>query len=323
MDKSYYVSKDLAKLLEVSEATIYKYIKDGKVIPYNKETWNIDGEYRFSEEEALKGLEAQEEKPGMTTKDIAEQLGITAYTVSRHIKSGKLPAEKIMYKGLERYFVTEEDFHTYASSIQETKQEKVYNKDLEFYLFEPLYNHQGELVARVLNAEEPVIQSKSGKELSVEEALPLQRSDEKINVMKGKIVRKPGYAVFSFPKSDNIFSSTYQFMHYLISHVHINNVIVKQEDSMITFMVRSFDVPFPEEESIQIEEMMKYLVKGTWIQRPNSFYIDSETEVVQANIHSDTKGKLKREAIAEGLSMNDYVGKLLNHLYEDKSNRNS
>ncbi|WP_054637542.1 helix-turn-helix domain-containing protein [Thalassobacillus sp. C254] len=249
MDKSYYVSKDLAELLNITEATIYKYIREGKVIPYNKDSWQIDGEYRFSEEEALKLVDAQEEKPGLSTKDIADQLGITSYTVTRHIKSGELPAERKMYKGLERYFVKEEDFKVYASRILRNKQEKLYDETLGFYLFQPLYEQDGTLAARVLQLDELIIQSINGERLSLEEAKNLAPTKEKNSLFNGKKVRKPGYVAFTFPASDNVYSSTYYFMDYVMNEVGLQNALVQRNKSTISFSVRSFDLPIPAEDN--------------------------------------------------------------------------
>ncbi|WP_100401067.1 helix-turn-helix domain-containing protein [Bacillus sp. FJAT-44742] len=323
MSKSYYVSKDLAELLNITEATIYKYIREGKVVPYNKDSWQIDGEYRFSEEEALKLVDAQEEKPGLSTKDIADQLGITSYTVTRHIKSGELPADMKKYKGLERYFVKEEDFKVYASRILRNKQEKLYDETLGFYLFQPLYEQDGTLAARVLQLDETIIQSISGEQLSEEEAKSLIPKKGMDSLFNGKKVRKPGFVTFSFPASDNIHSSFYSFMDYVMNEVGLQNIMVQQDPSGITFSVRSFDLSFPEEERhFTIDGMInKYMTQGSFLTREDSIYLNSEIEMIQAFIKASTKKKLKQEATKEGLSMNEFVGSILDRIYNEEKLR--
>ncbi|WP_157049980.1 hypothetical protein [Thalassobacillus sp. C254] len=51
--------------------------------------------------------------------------------------------------------------------------------------------------------------------------------------------------------------------------------------------------------------------------RENTVYLNSDTETIQAFVKAATKEKLKKEAAAKGLSMNEYVGNVLDRLYQN------
>lgn len=44
-------TKEVAETLGVTEQTIYNYVKEGRITPWNKETWKMDGTYLFHAEE--------------------------------------------------------------------------------------------------------------------------------------------------------------------------------------------------------------------------------------------------------------------------------
>src|SRR5437762_1120614 len=87
-------TKETAETLGVTEQTIYNYVKEGRITPWNKDTWKMDGTYLFHAEEVGR-IEGELKKPGLTTKEIVAYLErlnikISPSTVISKMKSGEL-----------------------------------------------------------------------------------------------------------------------------------------------------------------------------------------------------------------------------------------
>ncbi|MBU8854964.1 helix-turn-helix domain-containing protein [Bacillus sp. FJAT-26377] len=79
-----------------SKKTIYTYIQQGKLNPINKDDWHIEGRYEFDLEDVVR-LQEELKKPGLTTKEVAQQLDISVTTVNKYIKHELLPAFQAEY----------------------------------------------------------------------------------------------------------------------------------------------------------------------------------------------------------------------------------
>ncbi|MEJ9306752.1 helix-turn-helix domain-containing protein [Priestia megaterium] len=91
-----------------SKKTIYTYIQQGKLNPINKDDWHIEGRYEFDIEDVVQ-LQEDLRKPGLTTKEVAQQLDISVTTVNKYIKQELLPVFQAEYRGMNCYFVHVEE----------------------------------------------------------------------------------------------------------------------------------------------------------------------------------------------------------------------
>ena len=98
-------TKEMAKLLHISEQTIYSLVKKEEIVPINKNDWTIDGTYYFSPETVEKVKEMYR-KPGLTNKDIVEMLQISLSTAQKLIKTGKIPSFTAFYLGKPFYMIS-------------------------------------------------------------------------------------------------------------------------------------------------------------------------------------------------------------------------
>ncbi|MED4797182.1 helix-turn-helix domain-containing protein, partial [Priestia megaterium] len=105
--------EDVMEMLAISsKKTIYTYIQQGKLNPINKDDWHIEGRYEFDIEDVVR-LQEELKKPGLTTKEVAQQLDISVTTVNKYIKQELLPAFQEEYRGINCYFVNEEDLDAF------------------------------------------------------------------------------------------------------------------------------------------------------------------------------------------------------------------
>ncbi|MDY0942784.1 helix-turn-helix domain-containing protein [Priestia megaterium] len=97
--------EDIIDMLSVSsKKTIFTYIQQGKLNPINKDDWHIEDVVRLQKE--LK-------KPGLMTKEVAQQLDIPVTTVNKYIKQELLPAFQEEYRGINCYFVHKEELEAF------------------------------------------------------------------------------------------------------------------------------------------------------------------------------------------------------------------
>ncbi|MFB9760389.1 helix-turn-helix domain-containing protein [Ectobacillus funiculus] len=75
-------TKEMAKLLNISEQTIYSLVKKEEIVPINKNDWTIDGTYYFSPETVEK-VKVMYRKLGLTNKEIAEMLQVSLSTAQK------------------------------------------------------------------------------------------------------------------------------------------------------------------------------------------------------------------------------------------------
>ena len=69
--------EDVMEMLAISsKKTIYTYIQQGKLHPINKDDWHIEGRYEFDLLDVVQ-LKEELKKPGLTTKEVAQQLDVS------------------------------------------------------------------------------------------------------------------------------------------------------------------------------------------------------------------------------------------------------
>ncbi len=319
ISKDYLITKEIAELLEVSEATVYKYIREGKIVPFNLKDWQIDKEYRFSYEEVEKVKQTMEVKPGFTSKEVAERVGCSTQTVLRYIKEGKLKSERLMYRGLERNFISEESLLAFEKEYKNTTKTH-FVKD-KCYLFQSFkLKEEGaastlkeKWKARVMDLDE----KGNGYAITVDEGIIsleelFQNYEPFYPVQQKKSILKKGTAIFTFAKPTHINSSIYQLIEVIQSHVGINNIrITNLDDSIILEMKPTF-LPFGiMEEQDRIDLLKNHLKEGKLIQRENEIYIDSDIETVQTHISTKLKEVIQEEAKRRNMSLADLINEHL------------
>ncbi|MGF9741831.1 helix-turn-helix domain-containing protein [Priestia megaterium] len=104
--------EDVRGVSVTSKETIYTHIQQRKLHPINKDDCHIEGRYEFDIEDIVR-LHEELKKPGLTPKEVAQQLDISVTTVNKYIKQELLPAFQEEYRNINCYFMYEEDLDTF------------------------------------------------------------------------------------------------------------------------------------------------------------------------------------------------------------------
>lgn len=287
----YINTEQAAALLNVSEQTIYHYIRDEKLNPINKEKWQVEGTYLFNQDE-VEGLRIQVEKPGMTTGDVARALGETTANINQRIKKGIIPAEKYFYKGKDQYFISPEDFEAYKASIPTV----FYSKKLNFGLFQPFNSYAGEF-GRItfLTKTDGILTTEKDREIPLNE-LSNEGFKPLYEIKQHERDVKKGDIKLQAPLPSQIKAPFYSMVDFLYRNVGPINMTITQKDHTITVEFKSLYIDLtPNNEEI-IHMLKRHIVEGRFFERENALYIQSELEGTMIYLPYQLKEKIKKTA---------------------------
>lgn len=287
----YINTEQAAALLNVSEQTIYHYIRSEKLKPINKDKWQVEGTYLFNKTE-VEELSDQIVKPGMTTGDVARALGETTANINQRIKKGSIAAKKHFYRGKNQYFITPEDFKAYQESLPTI----FYSKKLNIGLYQPFVSSGGEF-GRIttLTKTDGRLTTERDREIPIENL-----SDEGFTPLYGikqhEREFKRGHVKLKAPFPSQIKSRFYSVIDYLYQHVGpINMSIIKKNEYINVEFKSAYIETTPENEEL-IQTMKQYLIEGRLLDRGSSIYIQSELEGTMIYLPYLLKEELKKSA---------------------------
>ncbi|WP_068672056.1 helix-turn-helix domain-containing protein [Oceanobacillus sp. Castelsardo] len=296
-------TKEVAKRLDVTVTTIYQYVKNKKLTPVY-EDWSVDETMLFYETDVEK---IENERPnGYTTSQVAKILGVHQTTISKQIKEGKIPAEKVRYRGRMTYFVQEDILRelkeTYSSHNRYTD---FYHPKWQYYLFQSFLNEQTKEKARIIEftKEDGILLSDSGEKIDLKNMkqngfIPLERFQDK------KIINKPGYVHFRFEQPSSLHSFIYEVIESFYRSVGHRNMKIHEGDGHIDVYVKPFLLKQNDEHFALIEEHIK---SGKITRRHNGILLDSGVERVTIYPTTEQKKKMKGLADKQGISMNELI----------------
>lgn len=315
IDKELLTTNEVAKILDKSVNTIYKYVKEKKLRPVYEDSWQIDQTLLFRRKDVEK-LRELLKKPGLTTGEVANKLNLHISTVNSYVKKGILHAEKHYHIGLGRevYFVKEEELERFKNNHQSPNDaKKFFIRDGEFYLFQlfnhPTTNEWGRIIELV--NDDGKIMTEQGRTLSLSQALN-EGFLPTYYVPEHEFIHQKGYAVFQFPKPQHISSPIYNVVDLFYQQYGRKNIrmIVEQEQIHIEVKPKFLELD-PDQYHAEFKVLDKHLVDGKILKRHNGIYIDSDLESIVVHVRTAIKEKVKQQAETEGLTMDEYVGKLI------------
>ncbi|MDE3841068.1 hypothetical protein C0966_17545 (plasmid) [Bacillus methanolicus] len=311
-DKEILTTKEAACELDVKPSTIHKYVKEGKIKPVYDDSWHIDGTYLFYTKDVLM-LKKELVKPGITTGEAAEMLGLHHTTISQYIQKGLLRAEKKPYRGRDIYFIEPEEIERFKSNYESKKKRKrkeFYNKETGFAWFQSFIDPQGNKNNRILLGEdgEPFLRTYDNRQIPVE-FIKLEGFQPINPIPDIDYIHKRGYAKFRFTENDTF----YQIIELFYQNLGPKNMkLTIAEDLSIIVEVK----PILIKDNYNVfEELEKSLVEGSVTQRLDGIYIDSDLEIITIAAPSQLKKLIKEDADKLNINMEDLVLKILKEKY--------
>lgn len=320
VERNKLTTSDIARRLNVTETTVYRYIRQDKIIPLNKDSWNWDGQYFFYEDE-VDFDSLQEDKPGLTTGEVAKMLGTTTSTILRYIKEGRVKGFKELYKGRMYNFIEEEEVKAFMSDFKKKKKYKkksFYSKHEGYGLFHHFFNADINKAARIisLSDDEIIAMTEDGEKFEINELIERGYSPTYI-IEEKNLNTKKGYALFRFTKPRQIQSTTYKIIDLFYQLAGPLNIRLMEEEDMLQLETRQILMKIDKQEHMdEINMLQQSLVEGKIKLRHNGVSIESNLEVQVLNLPSSLKKKLKERANQEQLSMDDLIVGILNREVE-------
>lgn len=304
----------LAKYLGVSLQTIYTYIKNGVIVPENLNSWQIDNQYIISDEEAGRVKELLR-PDGLTTKEVAEEIGCEQRHVISAIDEGRLNAKVRDITKRKQYFVQEDELlDEFKRSFKEEHKRvtKWHDSQHKLYLFQSFFHRTSGTIARIMNLDDlsQVATDQYGAAISIDKLQAEYDTVHEYKQIKG--INKPGMCEIHFMLPSHVRALTYDFIEYVISEVGISNVDIKVEERTIIFSVKPSlyqKSDFFNDELIG--HVRRNLQKGQLIERKNDFYLDSNDRRINGIVSLDVQQEIHTKAKNEGVSVEEMVGRLL------------
>lgn len=301
---SYYTIKEAAELLKITPATIYKYIREGKLRPILK------GSEKMISESDIENIKLYFSKPGLTTGEAATFLGVHPTTVYQLIKTGVLKAEKKYYRGKRLNFLDIDQLDEYKNNYILKKGKKSYiDKDTGYVLFQQFINQEGIPDNRIMLGEngKMYLYTYDHKQIPLNDIKPSGFSSITSFSNIGYITKR-GHASFVFQEVNNHFLSIIDLFY---KHLGTKNMNIYFNDHNIHVEVKPIFI----EEQLS-SELYTYLVKhlhsGDIKQTLDGFFIEGDLDTITIAVSPDIKEKIKKIAKESNSSMEDVVVKILN-----------
>ena len=308
-------TKEVAETLGVTEQTIYNYVKEGRITPWNKETWKMDGTYLFHAEE-VERVEKELKKPGLTTKEIvayleALNIKVSPSTVITKMKSGELPAVMKPFRNIDTFFVKKEDLDANLHLFNRVKgREKFYDKNTGYFLFQPFENKETGEFARIMEWDGVGIGkvlTNRERELSIEE-LKQHGFEPVIEVKEGIVNNKKGFVILKFIKPKQVKSMTFDLIDQFYQIAGPHNMKLEVSDNEIVIEMKPILLRFyKNEHRDEIELLKNSLVEGKLIYRPNGVVLDSDSVSFVAYGSTQLKEQVKEYADLDGITQEEFI----------------
>lgn len=293
--------QEVMELLGVSvPQTIYNYINNKKLTPINKDDWHIEGRYEFDLDDVLR-LKEELKAPGLTTSEVAKELGVSQQTVNKYIKQNLLPAFQAEYRGLRYNFIQREDLDQFKETHQigrKPSKKHFYNAQANIGLFQLFVNKQEEKerYARIVSVEEEIVAiTEQHEELTLEQLL--EKGYEPAYVIEAKkAITKEGYAIFKLKQTSYAKSSLYKLVDLFYQHLSPVNMRIEPQEEEEHFIIETKPTLIAEQSHELFELLQSTLVSGKLNKRNRGIYIDSDLEVIRVKLTSEMKERLEKKA---------------------------
>ncbi|WP_449598946.1 helix-turn-helix domain-containing protein, partial [Niallia sp. Marseille-Q9988] len=200
--KKQITTKEAAELLGVAENTVLSYSRQGILTAVNEKSWQIDNTKYFYIDD-VEEVKDKLKKPGLSTGEVATQLGVSTVTVFNYIKDGKLTAEKEVYRGRELYFIKQtelERFQKNYKNVRSRNNKEFYSKPNKQGWFQLFIHERSEEHGRLMVGDDEVyfLLTASGNKIPYTKIEQYGFKPVYL-IERGSIISKRKFAKFEFP----------------------------------------------------------------------------------------------------------------------------
>lgn len=307
-------TEEAAKMLDVKKTTILKYAKDGDLTPVYKNHY-IDRTKLFYKDDIEK-LQKQLVKPGLTTSEAGNMLGVHSGTILQYIQLGQLKAERKEYRGKIFNFIPFEELERFKSVYEEMKKsegKEFYDKKTKYAWFQEFQDHSGNHSHFIKLDEngQPYLHTADEQKIPYK-AIKNSGYEPFRTIPNPGYINKKGFARFEFTVTETFCSIMNTFYQYL-GPKNIKVFLVDNQQVAVEVKPILIKEELASEELQLLEESV---VEGSVTKRLDGFYIDSDLEIIQIAAPSRLKEKVREDAEREGLTMEEFVLKIIKEKYD-------
>ena len=315
VNNNWYTQSEVAKLLNVSKASVYLYGKQGKIKRIH-DPHRLHREARYEKESVDRFLEKRNKTLDSDDKKptaIAKKLGINVQSIYRYIREGKVEAKKIPL-GDEKmaYRLTDLGVRQLQEELKHKKSTKIsiyrndyYDLKLDIALYQKFKSDKySDIRAFRRNNEWYFYINDIGEEISFEQGL--QEKIEAAYQIHQKIMGYKGYAFIKIPKSNPI---CFPVIDYFYQTWGIENVRLREKDVDILIAVKAGAKPF--NASFALTDLQPFVKEGAFIQDGNYLHVKSMYRKTSIELPYQILDKISELAKDEGLTMSQWLEKQL------------
>lgn len=269
---------EVKEYLGVSNFVINNLMKQGQLVPINKDTWRLDGSFLFKRED-VEVIKKDRETEGLTLYQASKKYDVSTYQLEKWLTDGELTATVQEHRNRETKFIKEEELRQLIHRFDQANTLYTYSQKYNTVLFQRYF--QGNTIARVISIPKRgdiILINEFGSEFTLKEAkklgyIPAYELPDKPRSHHQRFVK------FRIPKSDQLRSSSFQHIDLILEYVSPRNLKVSEEEGFWYFDIRQSLIELPMGIQLEwIESLTPYLIEGKLVKRVNnSVYLDSSS----------------------------------------------
>lgn len=301
--KSTYTREEVAKLLKISEKTVYSYALEGK-IEAAPNPYNVRRETVYTKESVdkyLKEIQELMKLDGYTLQEAAKELGISRQRINKIIQEHNIQVirNSRVRGGAPKTIIPKESFGELKDVVQSLKSKthkqaksNFYSAELDIALFQSFRDSNGEIyrVSKV-NGEWGFSKTSDNTFIPYEAAKQLLNLESVYSIHQ-KANHQLGYAKFTLPNNNE----TLTIIDYFLENLGVENIIIDFEGQLIVLYVRESILSIDEAAPITdtLESLKNHLVEGELILNKYELFIIAGQRRISAVISLNNYNQLTK-----------------------------
>ncbi|TKI31285.1 DNA-binding protein [Bacillus cereus] len=269
---------EVKEYLGVSHFVVNNLMKQGQLVPINKDTWRLDGSFLF-EREDVEVIKKERETEGLTLYQASKKYDVSTYQLEKWLEDGELTVTVQAHRNREMKFIKEDELRQLVHRFDQVNAMYTYSQKYNTVLFQRYI--QGNTIARIISIPKRgdiMLVDEFGTEFTLKEANKLGYAPAYALSDKPRSHHQR-FVTFRIPKSDQLRNSSFQLIDLILQYVSPRNIKVSVEEEFWYINVRQSLIKLPMGMQLEwIESLTPYLIEGKLVKRVNnSVYLDSSS----------------------------------------------